>query len=302
MDIFQIKCFISAANIGNFTLAAYENNISQSSFSKQIMNLEDELGVELFFRKKRNIVLTAAGEHFLEYAYRMMSGYEEMKSGMESFIVSQTLPINVSSIPILSPYYMEDEIIKINNKFPDVVFSITEFPESSYVLQSLRRGESDFAIMRTDFLDPSIYEMYPIIKDRLVVILPSDHPLAGEDEISIADLRNEVMVMPPKDTDLRVISENACIHAGFRPNIKCITSGNVALTLQFVKKQKMVYFAFDKVISYYMVQGCVKKPLKEKIESWTAFVSMKSKSYTRTQQKIERFLSEEYGKKENIKV
>lgn len=53
MDMFQLKYFVSAASIGNFTLASYENSISQSSFSKQIMSLENELGVKLFERKKK---------------------------------------------------------------------------------------------------------------------------------------------------------------------------------------------------------------------------------------------------------
>ena len=59
MDMFQLKYFVSAASIGNFTLASYENSISQSSFSKQIMSLENELGVEISLDRQE---ITTMGE------------------------------------------------------------------------------------------------------------------------------------------------------------------------------------------------------------------------------------------------
>lgn len=96
MDMFQLKYFVSAASIGNFTLASYENSISQSSFSKQIMSLENELGVKLFERKKRNIILTPAGTQFLEYAYRMLNTYDEMIIGMETYSTFRTLPVRIA--------------------------------------------------------------------------------------------------------------------------------------------------------------------------------------------------------------
>lgn len=296
MDIFQLRYFVSAAEIGNFTLAAYENNISQSSFSKQIMNLEDELGVELFLRKKRNIVLTPVGEQCLEYAYKMLNIYEMMNREIKSYSSFQTLPVNVSSIPVLLPYEIENVIFRINKTYPDLVFSINELPESSYVLTSLHRGECDFAIMRTDFLDKELYDIYPIVSDRLIAVLPCTHSLSEKKEISIEDLKQERFIMPPKNTDLREIAEEACIRAGFRPNIGYITSGNIELTLKIIHTQNMVYLAFGKVMNYYSMSGCKMIPLEEEIISSTAFVLLKTKGLSRSQDKVVKFLEREYTK------
>lgn len=295
MDIFQLKCFASAASIGNFTLAATENNISQSSFSKQIMNLEDELGSQLFLRNKRSIVLTPAGEQFVEYAHKMLSVYDEMINGMESFSTFQTFPVSVYSIPVILPYSLEKVIFKINRQYPELVFSIHELSESSYVLQALRRRECDFAIMRSDFLDQKSYDIYPIVTDRLAVVLPVGHPLADQERISLKVLKDEQFIMPPKNTDLRTIAETACIREGFRPNVRYITSGNIDLTLKIVSAQYMVYLAFENVINYYNLDGCCLIPLEEEISSTTAFVSMKKKDQTKAQKKISRFLEKEYG-------
>jgi len=151
MDMFQLKYFVSAASIGNFTLASYENSISQSSFSKQIMSLENELGVKLFERKKRNIILTPAGTQFLEYAYRMLNTYDEMIIGMETYSTFRTLPVRIASIPVILPYSLENIIFQIKKKMPELIFSISELPESTYVLKALRREECDFLYFKNRF-------------------------------------------------------------------------------------------------------------------------------------------------------
>ena len=121
MDISQIRYFISAANIGSFTMAALENNISQSSFSKQIMNLEGELGTKLFLRRQRHIELTEAGAQFRIYALQMLQDYNEMLRGMESYSESQTLPVSICAIPVWQPYRLGQIIFDLQKKYPDII-------------------------------------------------------------------------------------------------------------------------------------------------------------------------------------
>lgn len=297
MDICQLKYFISAASIGNFTLAALENNISQSSFSKQIMNLENELGMKLFIREARNIELTPAGEQFQEYAQRMLSIYTEMLRGMESYSTFQALPVSIASIPVLQSYALNSLFWELKRRYPKILFSVAERAESTEVMHLLHKGECDFAILRMDFLEKEKYDIYPIVKDRLVVILPETHPLANRDRIALYELKDMQFVMPPERTDLRTIAYNACITAGFRPELAYITSGNIELTLDIVEHQGVAYFAFEKVISYYMKNRKKSRivPLEESIESYTAFVSIKARGMTRARKKIAEFLAQEYG-------
>lgn len=298
MDICQLKYFVSAASIGNFTLAALENNISQSSFSKQIMNLENELGTELFVRKKRNTELTPAGEQFQEYAFRMLSTYEEMLRGMESYSAFQTLPVSIAAIPVLQSYSLVDLVFELKKQYPDIIFSVSERAESTEVLHMLHKGECEFAILRTDFLERDKYDVYPIVKDRLAVILPYGHPLFERECISVKELKDSQFVMPPEKTDLRTIAQNACITQGFRPELAYITSGNIEMTLDVVERQGVVYLAFENVISYYLQnrKKCKLVKLEEVLESDTAFVSLKARSATRAHMKVAHFLEKQYGK------
>lgn len=234
MDIVQLKYFISAASIRNFTLAALENNISQSSFSKQIISLEHELNAELFVRHNRTVKLTPAGEQFLLYAARMVNTYDEMLRGMESFSAFQTLPVSIASIPVIQPYSLAKLFFELKRQHSDILFSVEEKAESTEVRHLLHSGKCDFAIMRTDFLEDDKYHIFPIVKDRLVAVVSASHPLALQEQVSLRQLRNDQFVLPPEKSDLRIITQNACISRGFCPIPAYIISGNVGLALDLI--------------------------------------------------------------------
>ncbi len=295
MNIDQIRYFISAADIRNFTLAALENDISQSSFSKQIINLEGELGTALFSREKKVIELTSAGEQFYPYAAKMLGLYGDMLRMMENYSEQRKLPVSICSIPVLQSYNMIELIIELQKTFSNIVFSVSEVAESSDVLRTLHKGMCDFAVLRTDFLEPEKYNMFPFIKDHLAVVLSKDNPLARKEvcALSLLELQNESFIMPPEKTDLRTISFNACIKSGFRPSIAFITSGNLELSMDLVEKRNGVYLGFEKVImpSVRNRNGSVVcRPLAEVIESYTALVSLKSKPETPILRRISDFL------------
>ena len=201
---------------------------------------------------------------------------------MESYSAFQTLPVSIASIPVLKSYALDEIVFRLKNQYPDIIFSISERAESTEVRQLLHRGECDFAILRTDFLEKDKYDIYPIVEDRLVAVLPVDHPLAGRERISLRELKNEQFAMSPEGTDLCTISRNACISRGFRPEVSYITSGNIDLTLDIVEKQKVAYLAFDKVISYSTKNRsqCKIVELEETITSYTAFVSIRTRTAT----------------------
>ena len=258
------------------------------------MNLEHELGTELFIRQTRTVELTPAGEQFHVYALRMLHTYEEMLRGMESFSSFQTLPVSIASIPVIQSYALSNVILELRRRYPDILFSLEEKSESTDVIHMLHSGKCDLAIMRTDFLEQEKYNLYPIVKDRLVAVVSDTHPLARETTISLRQLRNDQFVVPPERTDLRTISQNACIACGFRPNPAFISSGNISLTLDLIEEAGITYLAFEKVIRYHTRERtrCKIMPLEESIESYTAFVSLKARSTTKAQAKVEQFLAQ----------
>lgn len=101
MSIEQIICFLAIVNHGSFTEAAYQENISQSSISKQIKKLEDEIGVELFSRNKNKIKLTSAGYEFLKFAKEANFAYYNMLNSISIYKGTAVQTIRIGSITAL---------------------------------------------------------------------------------------------------------------------------------------------------------------------------------------------------------
>ena len=275
MDIFQLRYFISAATLQNFSNAAAENNISQSSFSKHIRALEVELGTELFSRKHRVIQLTAAGERFLDHAYAIVSSYNQMRSDMARFNRGTNTVISLGSIPVLPQYRITDAIAEFCAARRHITFSIME-GESAQILSGLNKMDTDFGILRTDFLNPAQYHMVPLVEDHLIALMCESHPLASQTQISLQALKEEKLVLPTRQSDLYAICENACLAAGFSPKIGYSISGKPDITIDIVRRGQAICLAMERVMSHYPLDGCRIVQLEQEIRSTTALTWLKS--------------------------
>ena len=104
MTFMQLEFFIAVMESDTFLDAADKLNISQSSLSKQIMNLEKELGVTLLDRSRRSASPTRAGRLFYEDALKLMVDFEQMKGHMAPFSDAVAGQIHLGTLPILSQY------------------------------------------------------------------------------------------------------------------------------------------------------------------------------------------------------
>ena len=287
MDIFQLQLFLSAAITGNFTMAAAENNISQSSFSKHIMALENEMGVKLFYRNRKSISLTPAGER-LQNA--ILGSYKSMMDDMACYS-QDDIVISIFSIPVFVQYQIPEIMSAFRALHPQVKFNVVE-SESSLVLQGLRRLECDFAILRTDFLDEEQYNITPINVDRLVAVVPENHPLAKEKSISVKRLKGEKLLLPTGKASLFDICMAVCKKAGFTPNVPYTVSGKPEISLKFVKNDGVIVLAMEQVMTYFDMPGCVVVPLEEEYLSTTGLVQLKSRETSSITRKFMSFVKE----------
>lgn len=290
MDIFQLQYFLSAAITGNFTMAATENNISQSSFSKHIMALENEMGVKLFYRNRKSISLTPAGERLQKHAYAILGSYKSMMDDMACYS-QDDIVISIFSIPVFVQYQIPEIMSAFRALHPQVKFNVVE-SESSLVLQGLRRLECDFAVLRTDFLDEEQYNIIPINVDRLVAVVPENHPLAKEKSISVKRLKGEKLLLPTGKASLFDICMAVCKKAGFIPNVPYTVSGKTEISLKFVENDGVIVLAMEQVITYFDMPGCVVVSLEEEYLSTTGLVQLKSRETSSITRKFMSFVKE----------
>ena len=187
VDFRHLRTFRALAQIGNFSAAGRTLGLSQPAVSRQILALEQALGVRLFERLGRRAVLTLAGNTLRTRLERLMREAEslphliaDLTEGVrgELRIGASTTPAN-TIVPALLGVY--------RRRYPQVRLAL-QTDNSSRILESLERGAIDVAFVGADML-PATLTVVAEIPDDLVLIVSRAHPLAKK-RITIEDLKN----------------------------------------------------------------------------------------------------------------
>ena len=218
MNIDHLSEFIELAETCNYMEAADVLFISQSSLSRHIKSLEEELGVPLFDRTTRRVKLTSFGQTLLPYAREIRGNQEKCyyQLGLEKAKGDNT--IRLGSFYMFVPYDIPGVITSYREKYPQ--YTVTVFGEHSANLHvALKKNNIDFAFgLRPSFYDPSIksVELFP---DRLAVGVSGQHPWAGRTAVNITELKGVPMILFPRENILGSDPIRLCNNAGFEPNV-----------------------------------------------------------------------------------
>lgn len=292
MDIMQLRYFVSVADLRSFSETAHEYCISQSSVSKKIMALEDELGAKLFERTAKKVVLTMVGRNFYEHAMKMLDTYDAMQDDINNMVCGRKESIALYTIPVLSYYKIIDYIIKFQMSYPNISVNIYE-SESMQIFAALMQRKVDFGIVRTNYLDKESYMQWPLVQDELAVVVSANHVLADREKVRLSECRKEKFILPNLAADLYNISMEACKKAGFRPDLYCYLNGRAEYTTKIIEKGLAVSLMMKKLAESIKSTGVKVLALEETVKSTTALVtnqnrtlSAKDLNFVKTIQKI----------------
>ncbi len=170
MTIAQIQHFLAILEWGGFSAAASETFISQSSLSKQIKKLENELNTQLFNRANNKISLTPAGEVFLKHARIMDESYKKMLQDIACYQnASGKKLISLGVLPLEQQYRLLERVTAFQTVVRNIQVNITEDNQEK-LLRLLDSRKLDLAVLRTDYLDEEIYQFSPVYKDSMVLV------------------------------------------------------------------------------------------------------------------------------------
>ena len=218
MNFAQLEYFLDIARSGKFCLAAEHSYVSQSSLSKQIKALEEELGVELFVRKSSGVTLTPAGETFLSFAARTFRDFESVQMALGEYSAGASLHIRVGTLPLMTAYDLHADMSAFQVDNMSVQIDLFE-REQSNLLRRLDLNQVDVAILRTDMLSPDRYDWVPLLRDEVVIVCSNAHPLARAHRVSVGDLRNERFVLLDSQSAIHQWFVDRCHAADFSPNV-----------------------------------------------------------------------------------
>lgn len=212
--------FLAVAEEQNFGRAAKRLGMSQPPLSEQIQVLEQALKVQLFERSRRGAKLTPVGAAILPAVRKFAEQLERLELAVEEAVAGQSGMLTIGAISTAMFDVLPGLIDQLKQQYPHLTVSVREI-DSVEALPALEAGDIDLAFARLDGdLGPAIQSL-PVREDRLMVALPSDHPLAARSRISLSSLASEPLVMFSRKVS-PVYFDNliaTCRASGFSPRV-----------------------------------------------------------------------------------
>jgi LysR family transcriptional activator of glutamate synthase operon len=237
MKVQQLQYFQKVAECGVLTKAAKDLYISPSALSKSIANLESELGVELFNREGRKIVLNKYGTLFFEHVEIATNDINKGIMRLQQLVNDESHEINIAGLPTIVngflvkalPVFYSDE----NNA--DIDINLIE-QTNSEIIKSVDNGNADIGFCGyLDYSDDKIsrINVEPLYDERVLLIAPANHSICSKSVIHFDDIKDETFIGHRNDASIKRIVQDALElrgHPGHEFNVKIRGSENRLIT------------------------------------------------------------------------
>ncbi|MBE3562235.1 MAG: LysR family transcriptional regulator [Hydrogenibacillus schlegelii] len=218
LNLRRLNIFRTVVRHMNFSRAAEELYLSQPAVSQHIRQLEEYFGVKLFEQAGKQLVLTEAGAYLKDAADRLFRQLEEVQQTIKDIRTNRVGTLTITADTSAGAYVVPPFLGLFHREHPQVALKL-EVANRSAVLQRLFRAETDLAVMGYPKQSPYL-EAEPFLDNRLVVIAPADHPLAGERNIPLRRLEKEPFLLRERGSGTRSTTERFFQENGVFPNVR----------------------------------------------------------------------------------
>lgn len=282
MDMNQVRYFLAIVKTKSFSEAAYELFISQSSISKQIKSLENELGVVLFERGSTERTLTPAGYTFLKYAKSILSFHNNMLLELEQHKDDLSGTLRIGSIPIVSSYNVGKNLATFQSfcKGATINFDMHETTQFD-VLKELHNKDIDLALVRIDEM-PNLedYDTLLYAIGEMVLVCNKKHPLSQKTEVSLKEISKFPLYLLGKKSTLNYLAT----HPFEERNVKVRLVGETSrhkILLQILTNSQNVSILPKALVDLRTYKQLCIVPLEIKIYSKVAMIRLKNREYNK---------------------
>lgn len=220
MTLMQLRCFYEAAKIQNFTAAANNLYIAQSSLSYAISKLESELDTPLFIRRaNKKIELTMYGELLLPFVESGLKSLDDGENLVRNFLNPLSGQIKIGFFFCVSFTMIPTIFRRFNEDYPESKIQI-DFDVNHYwtdLESRLLQGVYDLVISAGSTMQDC--ECIPVASQKLSLILPNNHPLAGEAKIPLEAVANEKFLCIDPQSYLDKHIKKMMLHSNITPEI-----------------------------------------------------------------------------------
>ena len=223
LEIRHLRYFVAVAEHLHFSKAAEYLHISQPPLTRQIQQLEEELGVSLLARTNRRVELTPEGKLFLDEIKQIVSRFDALKQRASEAARGQLGKLSIGFISVADYHVLPLLLNEFQSRFPYVTLNLRE-ATTDIQLSALRDGDIDIGIVLAPVTDPTL-AFRPLFREELVAVLPAgetaQHKSNRVQPLAIKSLAGRSFVMFPRASapGLYDLIVAVCASAGFTPRV-----------------------------------------------------------------------------------
>ncbi|MBX7220700.1 MAG: LysR family transcriptional regulator [Blastocatellia bacterium] len=262
MELRHLRYTVTVADELSFSRAAEILHVSQPALSRQVQELEEELGIQIFSRTKRSVIVTDAGRLFLAEARRILAQADQAVQtaarASRGEIGRLVVGVEASSVycpvaPVFGTY---------RKRFPKVELVVRELP-SMQQLYELGINQLDVGLVVLPVECDDDIRLESVLTEPVYVALHKGHPLAAQENLSLADVSSEHFVLVPRDLGCGFYNQisHLCTTAGFSPKVTQEAT-QLQIILSFVAAGLGVTLV-PASVRFFQVPGIVYLPLDE---------------------------------------
>ncbi|MBL8406093.1 MAG: LysR family transcriptional regulator [Dechloromonas sp.] len=217
-DLPDLRLVAAIADSGSLTRAAELVHLAPSSASHRLTQLEAVLGVPLFARHARGLTPTAAGESLLRHARQVFAQLEQMHADLAPYAGGLHRQVTVFANTNAINCFLPEDLGDFLREHPQVRISLEEQP-SPAIIQAVAAGQVELGVVAAEGSLAGL-ENQPYRRDRLVLIVPAEHPLAGRAALAFADVLAEPFVCLHAGSAIHTFMMNHAARLGSRLDVR----------------------------------------------------------------------------------
>ncbi len=258
MELRQLKYFITSADTLNFTEAARQCFITQSTLSQQIKQLETELGVQLFERIGKRVFLTETGRDFLPYARQTVADADYGVQRIKDMEELRTGRLCIGTTFGLSAL-ITDAIARFSEQYPEVHLEVM-FLKQDELIETVRERKVDFALTFEMMEKDDLLTEQPVKTYHLCAIVSDQNPLAQQATVSLRQLADYNICTPARGMNARRMFDSLTNKKGIELQPK-LEINEIHTLLHLIRTGRWVAILVDSII--HREEGLCAVPLRE---------------------------------------
>ena len=246
MELRQLKYFLRVAETLNFSVAARELYITQSTLSQQILNLEHELDQQLFERNSHEVLLTEAGQMLVPLARECLYDADTLLQRVQELKQLLTGELNIGVTFSFSSMIAET-MADYLKKYPKVKLNVC-YASMTELINKLLRHELDLVLAFKPTEQNAHIESHLLFDNRLAAIVSDHHSLAGKKNVTLQEMEKYCLVLPAIGMQARNAFEQLIAGANYHPRVKAEVS-YVSLLFKLVRQTNYVTILAESTIA-----------------------------------------------------